>query len=111
MHRQLRATQATQPRQSSRGSPMSKKDESVRRPAKGQRVGLAQLSPTLGDLAANMERHRAAVEKAVADGCDLLVFPELSLAGYRLKDSVPDVAVKRDSETFKELEKLSEQVA
>ena len=90
---------------------MSNKDESVRRPAKGPRVGLAQISPTLGDVAANMERHRAAVEKAAADGCDLLVFPELSLAGYRLKDSVPDVAVKRDSDTWKELEKLSEQVA
>ncbi|MFN2425970.1 MAG: nitrilase-related carbon-nitrogen hydrolase [Candidatus Binatia bacterium] len=90
---------------------MSNKDESVRRPAKGPRIGLAQLSPTLGDVAANMERHRGAIAKAAADGCDLLVFPELSLTGYRLKDSVPDVAIKRDSDTFKELEKLSEEVA
>lgn len=86
-------------------------ESSKRRPAKGPRVGLAQLSPSLGDLAANLELHRAAVAKAVEDGCELLVFPELSLAGYRLKDSVPDVAVARGSETWAELEKLSEQVA
>lgn len=90
---------------------MSKKDDSMRRPAKGPRIALAQIAPALGDAAANMERHRAAVDKAVADGCDLLVFPELGLAGYRLKDSVPDVAVARGSDTWKELEKLSEQVA
>ncbi len=90
---------------------MSNHESSMRRPAKGPRVGLAQLSPSLGDLAANLERHRAAVAKAVEDGCDLLVFPELSLAGYRLKDSVPDVAISRGSETWTELEKLSEQVA
>ena len=90
---------------------MSKEEDSVRRPAKGPRVGLAQMSPALGDLASNMERHRQAVAKAVSDGCDLLVFPELSLAGYRLKDSVPDVAIKRDSDTWKELEALSADVA
>jgi predicted amidohydrolase len=90
---------------------MSKKDESVRRPAKGPRIGLAQISPALGDAEANLALHRSAIEKAAADGVDLLVFPELSLAGYRLKDSVPDVGLTRDSDTWKELEKLSEQVA
>jgi predicted amidohydrolase len=90
---------------------MSKKDESVRRPAKGPRIGLAQIAPALGDAEANLALHRAAIEKAAADGLDLLVFPELSLAGYRLKDSVPDVGITRESDTFKELEKLSEQVA
>ncbi len=90
---------------------MSKKDDSVRRPAKGPRIGLAQIAPALGDAEANLALHRAAIEKAAADGLDLLVFPELSLAGYRLKDSVPDVGVTRDGDTWKELEKLSEQVA
>jgi predicted amidohydrolase len=90
---------------------MTKKDDSVRRPAKGPRIGLAQISPALGDAEANLALHRAAIEKAAAEGVDLLVFPELSLAGYRLKDSVPDVGLTRDSDTWKELEKLSEQVS
>jgi predicted amidohydrolase len=90
---------------------MSNADDSLRRPAKGPRIGLAQVSPALGDGAANLERHRAAVAKAVADGCDLLVFPELALAGYRLKDSVPDVAILRGSDTWKELELLSSDIA
>jgi len=90
---------------------MSKTDDSLRRPAKGPRIGLAQIAPSLGDAAANLERHRAAVDKAIADNCDLLVFPELSLAGYRLKDSVPDLAIKRGSDTWKELETLSKEVA
>ncbi len=90
---------------------MSKPEDSMRRPARGPRIGLAQIAPALGDAAANMERHRSAVAKAVADGCDLLVFPELGLAGYRLKDSVPDVAITRGSETWKQLKELSSEVA
>jgi NAD+ synthase (glutamine-hydrolysing) len=90
---------------------MSKTEDSTRRPARGPRLGLAQVAPVLGALAANLERHRSAVEKAVAEGTDLLVFPELSLAGYRLKDSVPDVAIRRGSDTWKELLALSADVA
>ncbi|HXC52556.1 MAG TPA: nitrilase-related carbon-nitrogen hydrolase [Candidatus Limnocylindrales bacterium] len=86
---------------------MSETNDSTRRPAKGPRIGLAQIAPALGDTEANLERHRAAVEKAVAAGCDVLVFPELGLAGYRLKDSVPDVAVQQGGETWKQLEELS----
>ena len=86
---------------------MSKTDDSTRRPAKGPRIALAQVSPALGDVAANLEEHREAVAKAVADGCDLLVFPELSLAGYRLKDSVADVAIRRGSDAWKAMEALS----
>ena len=82
-------------------------NDSTRRPAKGPRVALAQIAPSLGDTGANLERHREAIAKAVAEGADILVFPELSLAGYRLKDSVPDVAISRSSEAWTELEKLS----
>jgi predicted amidohydrolase len=48
------------------------------------RIGLAQIDCALGDVAANAERHLAWIERARAEEVDLLVFPELSLTGYRL---------------------------
>ncbi len=59
---------------------------------------------------ANLERHREAVARAAGEQVDLLVFPELSLTGYRLKDAVPEVARRRDGKTFAELAALSSQV-
>ncbi len=48
------------------------------------RVGLAQIDSRLGDVAGNVERHLRWIEQARDRGVDLLVFPELSLTGYRL---------------------------
>ena len=55
-------------------------------------VGLAQLSPKLGDVQANLATHLRFVEQAVEQGVDLLVFPELSLTGYMLQDLVHEVS-------------------
>ncbi len=57
-------------------------------------VGLAQIAPRLGDVAANLELHLATIEKAMAQGVDLLCFPELSLTGYTLQDLTYEVACK-----------------
>jgi predicted amidohydrolase len=56
-------------------------------------VGLAQIDSRLGDLDANLERHLAWIERARARGVDLLVFPELSLTGYRLLHLTSRVAL------------------
>lgn len=42
----------------------------------------AQIRPTAGDIAANVSLHRKAIERALAFGAELIVFPELSLTGY-----------------------------
>jgi predicted amidohydrolase len=47
-------------------------------------VGLAQIDCRLGDVEANLDHHLSWIERARARGVDLLVFPELSLTGYRL---------------------------
>jgi len=60
-------------------------------------VVLAQLAPRLGDVAANLERHLAVIEEARRGGGHLVVFPELSLTGYFLKDLVPEVALRGDA--------------
>jgi len=67
------------------------------------KVGLAQMTPILGDVAANLALHRQWIERAREQKIDLLMFPELSLTGYHLRDLVPDVALKPDSAALKEL--------
>src|SRR4029453_2955858 len=45
------------------------------------RILLAASNARKGDLAANLARHRAALELARAQGCQLAVCPEFSLPG------------------------------
>src|ERR1700754_163546 len=52
------------------------------------KITLAQLNPTVGDVAGNAAQARAAREKARADGADLLMFPELFICGYPPEDLV-----------------------
>jgi predicted amidohydrolase len=56
------------------------------------RIGLAQIDPALGLLQRNLDLHRASIAEAERAGVDLLVFPELSLTGYLVKDMVPSLA-------------------
>ena len=51
-------------------------------------ITLAQLNPTVGDVAGNAAKARAARAQAKADGADLVVFPELFMAGYPPEDLV-----------------------
>ncbi|MBI5879598.1 MAG: carbon-nitrogen hydrolase [Chloroflexi bacterium] len=60
------------------------------------RVALAQISPRLGDIEANLKTHLEWIQRAASDGADLIVFPELSLTGYYLRDLVPQAAIRPD---------------
>jgi 5-aminopentanamidase len=60
------------------------------------RILLAQLAPRPGDVAANLERLRAAVAAAPSD---LAVFPELYLTGYRIGDRVHRLALREGDAT------------
>ena len=50
------------------------------------RLGLAQLNPTVGDLAGNRSQILEAYSKLVAAGAELVVFPELAVCGYPPRD-------------------------
>src|SRR3954463_13924053 len=50
------------------------------------RLGLAQLNPTVGDLAANRRKILDAYAALVAQGAELVVFPELAVCGYPPRD-------------------------
>lgn len=49
-------------------------------------VGAAQIATTPEDIDANVDTHLDFINQALGAGCDLLVFPELSLTGYTLSD-------------------------
>src|SRR6266436_5909200 len=51
-------------------------------------ITLAQLNPTVGDVAGNAAKARAARAQARLDGADLLVLPELFITGYPPEDLV-----------------------
>jgi NAD+ synthase len=51
-------------------------------------IGLAQIDCTVGDIAGNIVRARAARAEAAAFGADLVMFSELFIAGYPPEDLV-----------------------
>jgi predicted amidohydrolase len=70
-------------------------------------VALAQFYPRLGDVGVNMAAHLTTIAAAAAGGAGLVVFPELSLTGYFLKDQAPEVALTLDSPEVHELKDAS----
>jgi NAD+ synthase len=58
------------------------------RPPEHLAIAIAQLNPTVGDVAGNAEKARRARATAAADGADLVVYPELFIAGYPPEDLV-----------------------
>jgi len=74
------------------------------------RVALAQVAPKLGDAAANLALHLETIEAARRKDAELVVFPELSLTGYLLRDQVPDVAMGLESPAIQRLCRASRDV-
>jgi NAD+ synthase (glutamine-hydrolysing) len=50
------------------------------------RIALAQINPTVGDIAANSLKILDFIANAKSEGAQLVVFPELSVCGYPPKD-------------------------
>lgn len=55
---------------------------------KNLRIAVAQMNATVGDLSGNRDKILAHIEQAVASGCHVVTFPELSLTGYPPEDLV-----------------------
>src|SRR5450756_2579467 len=58
------------------------------RPPDRLAIAVAQLNSTVGDIAGNAEKVRRARAEATSQGADLVVFPELFIAGYPPEDLV-----------------------
>src|SRR5688500_4931612 len=50
------------------------------------RIALAQINPTVGDIAGNARKTLDFIARAKAGGANLVVFPEMSVIGYPAKD-------------------------
>lgn len=75
-------------------------------------IAVAQISPHLGNVRKNFDVHLRYVEKAKKKKAHLLIFPELSLTGYTLRDLVEDVAIHPEKDAyFGELKGLSRQIS
>jgi predicted amidohydrolase len=67
------------------------------------RVSLVQNRPVLGDTDGNLDRAATAIDRAVGEGADLVVFPELATSGYDLGDVSADLALSAADPRLTEL--------
>jgi NAD+ synthase (glutamine-hydrolysing) len=74
-------------------------------------VHLVQLDPTLGNLEANLEMHLEEARSAASKGADCVLFSELSLTGYFLKDQTAEVALRLNDELLARLSELSNSIS
>ena len=75
------------------------------------KIAIAQINPRLGDLRSNLALYEEKIRLGVKEGADLVIFPELSLTGYFLRDMVPNVALKLSAPEIGCLKKLSRDIA
>ena len=58
------------------------------------KIAIAQIKTALGDFSGNLQKHQEFIRQAKENKADLIVFPELSLTGYSLKDLTSEVAIR-----------------
>jgi predicted amidohydrolase len=71
------------------------------------RITLAQRAPVLGDKEANLKAMEKDIRTAGKKGSDLVMFGELFLTGYRIKDRVARLAEASDGPSIKRIAKAA----
>lgn len=64
---------------------------------KSFRLTMAQLNPTVGDIAGNAAKARDAWDQGKAAGADFIMLPEMFLVGYQTQDLIMKAAFERDA--------------
>ena len=68
------------------------------------KVTIGQINTTNGDIAGNISKILAAIEKAKNDGSDMIVFPEVATHGYTSLDWFQDRdIIERSPEALKQI--------
>lgn len=70
-------------------------------------LGAAQMASVPGDLDANLATHQRLIAQARDLAVDLLVFPELSLAGHYGAENLLDIAMHRDDSRLRDLSRAA----
>jgi N-carbamoylputrescine amidase len=68
---------------------------------------MAQVDVVLGDIDANVERAERVIVEAVAQGTDLIVFPELHITGYNIGVVDTDLSIAPDDDRLVRLSKAA----
>ncbi len=71
------------------------------------KVALAQISCKRGDKAENIRKIEREVTKAKQQGAELVIFPELSVTGYTMRDQIYELAETIPGHSTTVLEKLA----
>ena len=74
------------------------------------RIAIAQCAPALGAFERNLAMHEDWIARARAAGAGLVLFPELSLTGYYLKDLAADVATPSSGERLARIANASRDI-
>lgn len=72
------------------------------------KVALAQIDSHQGDKASNIKKIQQFTAKAKKQNADLVIFPELSLTGYVIRDQLYDLAETIPGPTTKIIEDVAE---
>lgn len=75
------------------------------------KVGIYQTDPILLDVKTNLADTIQKIEAAKADGVDLIVFPELSLTGYFVRERYHEAALRMDSPEIRQLARATKGTA
>jgi predicted amidohydrolase len=74
------------------------------------RVAIAQCAPALGAFKRNIAMHQEWTAKARVAGAKLVIFPELSLTGYYLKDLAGELACAADDDALRPIAEASRDI-
>ncbi len=86
---------------------MHSADDMLLKPA---RIALAQIAPALGNVEHNIRHHAEWCDRALDAGASAIVFPELSLTGYTLRDLNFEVALHSNADILNPLKALSRKI-
>lgn len=78
---------------------------------KPSKIALAQTTSILGDVKKNVQRHIELAECAIAEKADSIIFPELSLSGYTVRDLNFESAIRSGDTILDPLKTLSKKIA
>jgi predicted amidohydrolase len=71
------------------------------------KICVAQTRPIKGDIQNNIDNHKKLIDLAVANGADIVIFPELSLTGYE-PTLAKELATHPDDSRFDDFQKMAD---